>query len=210
MRDHYVHPPPRVIDGILVFDAAALTRPPPAVHIHHDRLKCPGTASGLHDDDVIDDELINRAIERPWGLKAVPGGDQRKADIVCIDKRGRYVYICDTCNYLDHVLTWLVSQSVLEVKGKSERHAKMHVILAQHGSMTHPIERCGHANREAIQMRTAPQPPQALQPPQPSLPQPSLPLPPQPPRGTRDTRKVIRGAKRKAVLSAVDLRRMAQ
>ena len=28
MRDHYVHPPPRVIDGILVFDAAALTRPP--------------------------------------------------------------------------------------------------------------------------------------------------------------------------------------
>ena len=129
---------------------------------------------------------------------------------MCIDKRGRYVYICDTCNYLDHVLTWLVSQSVLEVKGKSERHAKMHVILAQHGSMTHPIERRGHANREAIQMRTAPQPPQALQPPQPSLPQPSLPLPPQPPRGTRDTRKVIRGAKRKAVLSAVDLRRMAQ
>jgi hypothetical protein len=27
MRDHYVHPPPRVNDGILVFDAAALTLP---------------------------------------------------------------------------------------------------------------------------------------------------------------------------------------
>ena len=98
MRDHYVHPPPRVIDGILVFDGRCRGAHTPPL-LYHDRLKCPGTASGLHDDDVIDDELINRAIERPWGLKAVPGGDQRKADIgclykyVCIDKRGaRYVY----------------------------------------------------------------------------------------------------------------------
>jgi hypothetical protein len=85
------------------------------------------------------------------------------------------VYICDTCNYLDHVPTWLVSQSVFEVKGKAERHAKMHVILSQYSSMTHPIERRGHATREAIQMRIALQPPQPL--PQPSLPPP---LPPQP------------------------------
>jgi hypothetical protein len=71
------------------------------------------------DDDVIEDKDMNKAIARtiarPYGLKAVPGGDPMEADIgcykhVCKDECDRRVYICNDCNLLDYMPTHLKEQ----------------------------------------------------------------------------------------------------
>jgi hypothetical protein len=71
------------------------------------------------DDDVIEDKDMNKAIARtiarPYGLKAVPGGDPMEADIgcykhVCKDECDRCVYICNECNLLDYMPTHLKEQ----------------------------------------------------------------------------------------------------
>ena len=71
------------------------------------------------DDDVIEDKDMNKAIARtiarPYGLKAVPGGDPMEADIgcykhVCKDECDRRVYICNDCNLLDYMPTLLKEQ----------------------------------------------------------------------------------------------------
>jgi hypothetical protein len=73
------------------------------------------------DDDVIEDKDMNKAIARtiarPYGLKAVPGGDPMEADIgcykhVCKDECDRRVYICNDCNLLDYMPTHLKEQSM--------------------------------------------------------------------------------------------------